>query len=305
VIAAPALALVVSLLGGSPAPSPPSIDMVRAAWRPSDAALLDRHGEVLHERRIDPTRRRLAWTVLGDVSPALVTAVLASEDWCIGFSHRYTVGVWVGNFSGAPMRNVSGVTGAAPVWVDVMTALHRATPSQAPAPPPGVVAARVAFAGAVEPPRHDWFLHGTEPLTVSATVSAHRARIVAPVADTIIAIDPEIPRARQRVAFEAAGGESGLRWVLDGVELGLAPGPLLWEPRPGRHTLALRDAEAQLRDTVTFEVRGRATWGAQTWPPIPDYLNGGPDMAPIPPNARSAPAQPGRSSMPRQAPAAD
>jgi len=179
------------------------------------------------------------------------------DNWCIGFSRRYTVGVWVGNFSGAPMRNVSGVTGAAPVWVDVMTALHRATPSQAPAPPPGVVTARVAFAGGVEPPRRDWFLHGTEPLTVSATVSAHHAHIVAPVAGTIIAIDPEIPRARQRVAFEAVGGESGLRWVLDGVELGPGAAPLLWEPRPGRHTLALRDAEAQLRDTVTFEVRGR------------------------------------------------
>src|SRR5712692_8587857 len=36
------------------------------------------------------------------------------------------------------------------------------------------------------------------------------------------------------------------------------------------------------------------TWGA-------DYLNGGPDMAPIPPNARSAPAKPERSSIPPQA----
>src|SRR5262249_39694203 len=38
------------------------------------------------------------------------------DNWCVGFSRRYTVGVWVGNFSGAPMRDVSGVTGAAPVW---------------------------------------------------------------------------------------------------------------------------------------------------------------------------------------------
>ena len=25
------------------------------------------------------------------------------DNWCIGFSSRYTVGVWVGNFNGAPM----------------------------------------------------------------------------------------------------------------------------------------------------------------------------------------------------------
>jgi len=34
------------------------------------------------------------------------------DNWCIGFSQRYTVGVWVGNYSGASMWDVSGVTGA-------------------------------------------------------------------------------------------------------------------------------------------------------------------------------------------------
>jgi len=38
-----------------------------------------------------------------------------ADNWCIGFSRRYTVGVWVGNFSGAPMKDVSGISGAAPV----------------------------------------------------------------------------------------------------------------------------------------------------------------------------------------------
>ena len=178
------------------------------------------------------------------------------DNWCIGYTSRYTVGVWVGNFSGAPMQNVSGITGAAPVWVDVMGALHRDSPSRAPSPPPGVVAARVAFAGEVESERRDWFLRGTEPLTTATAVAARQARIVAPVSGTIIAIDPEIPGERQRVAFEAEGADPGLRFVLDDVEIGHAPGPLLWRPRPGRHVLALRDDQSRLRDTVTFEVRG-------------------------------------------------
>ncbi len=38
------------------------------------------------------------------------------DNWCIGFTDRYTVGVWVGNASGEPMHDVSGVSGAAPVW---------------------------------------------------------------------------------------------------------------------------------------------------------------------------------------------
>ena len=47
------------------------------------------------------------------------------DNWCVGYSDRYTVGVWVGNFGGEPMRNVSGVSGAAPVWLAVMNALHQ------------------------------------------------------------------------------------------------------------------------------------------------------------------------------------
>ena len=45
-----------------PPPQVPAFDAVRAGYRPSDLALLDRHGEVIHEVRVDPTRRRLAWT---------------------------------------------------------------------------------------------------------------------------------------------------------------------------------------------------------------------------------------------------
>ncbi|HEY8974760.1 MAG TPA: penicillin-binding protein 1C, partial [Burkholderiaceae bacterium] len=58
------------------------------------------------------------------------------DNWCVGFSARYTVGVWVGNASGAPMHAVSGVTGAAPVWRTVMDALQRSDlPGAHPARP--------------------------------------------------------------------------------------------------------------------------------------------------------------------------
>ena len=41
------------------------------------------------------------------------------DNWCVGSSSRYTAGVWAGNFSGEPMWNVSGISGAAPVWVEI------------------------------------------------------------------------------------------------------------------------------------------------------------------------------------------
>jgi penicillin-binding protein 1C len=175
------------------------------------------------------------------------------DNWCVGFSRRYTVGVWVGNFSGAPMRDVSGISGAAPIWQEVMEYLHRDLPSTAPPPPPGLVRTGVAFANAVEPPRQDWFLAGTEPNGAPA-LRALLPRVADPVDGTSIAIDPDIPTGRQRVAFSAVAAD-GLRWRLDGRDLGPVSGILLWPPIAGTHELALVDARDAVVDRSRFSVR--------------------------------------------------
>jgi penicillin-binding protein 1C len=46
------------------------------------------------------------------------------DTWTVGFTTDYTVATWVGNFNGEPMRQVSGVTGAAPLWNRIMLHLH-------------------------------------------------------------------------------------------------------------------------------------------------------------------------------------
>jgi penicillin-binding protein 1C len=125
-----------------------------------------------------------------------------------------------------------------------------------------VVRAPVGLARAGEPPREEWFLEGTEP-PGPARLGDHRPpRIVAPVPGTRIALDPDIPPARQRVAFEAAPASAGLRWVLDGADAGGAASLVLWAPRAGRHRLQLVDADGRVRATATFEVRGAATRGS-------------------------------------------
>ena len=47
------------------------------------------------------------------------------DNWTIGYSSHVTVGVWVGNFDRKPLRNSSGVTGAAPIFHAVMLAAER------------------------------------------------------------------------------------------------------------------------------------------------------------------------------------
>jgi penicillin-binding protein 1C len=59
--------------------------------------------------------------------PAAVKTGTSSDfhdTWTVGFTRDYTVGVWVGNFDGSPMRGVSGVTGAGPLWNRIMLHLY-------------------------------------------------------------------------------------------------------------------------------------------------------------------------------------
>ena len=196
------------------------------------------------------------------------------DNWAIGWSQRYTVGVWVGNASGAPMHEVSGTSGAAPIWAEVMGWLHRASPSRAPKPPAGLVQAAVRYgpqpgAGGtpLESARQEWFLAGTqqsqfaidsiaegEPAVRAAAASgtqgrapgaaaaggdggepqAPRPRILAPAPGTIIALDPDIPPDHQRLRFAAN-------------DVGAGAGPLRWR--------------------IDGKVQGRGTqWGWLPWP---------------------------------------
>jgi penicillin-binding protein 1C len=180
------------------------------------------------------------------------------DNWCVGFSDRYTVGVWVGNFDGRSMWDVSGVSGAAPVWRDVMDYLHRDRPGRPPAAPPGVVRQTVRFAPAIEPERSEWFVRGTEVALVEMLPAAKRApRIVYPAADSVIALDPDIPAPLQRVSLRAYGG-AHLHWELDGTNAGPADQGTAWTPVPGRHELKLVGEDGRAVAAARFEVRGQA-----------------------------------------------
>jgi penicillin-binding protein 1C len=51
------------------------------------------------------------------------------DNWTLGYTPEFTVGVWVGNFDNTPMQDVSGVTGAGPIFRDVMLHLHEKQPA--------------------------------------------------------------------------------------------------------------------------------------------------------------------------------
>jgi penicillin-binding protein 1C len=177
------------------------------------------------------------------------------DNWCVGYTDKFTVGVWVGNASGAPMRDVTGITGAAPTWLSVMNYLHDRFGSGAIARPADVTASTVSFPGGVEPPRAEWFVAGTEPTAQLSGLDEGNPRILSPQAGMIIALDPDIPAPLQRVVFQASPGATHSRWILDGHALVLARDEFLWTPSPGVHKLSLVQ-KGRLLETVQFVVRG-------------------------------------------------
>lgn len=176
------------------------------------------------------------------------------DNWCIGYSAKYTVGVWVGNFSGEPMWDVSGVSGAAPVWGEIMNRLHHNEYSMEKKPPRGVMRKAVSFAG-IEDDRLEWFVKGTEFDSVRPVTARTDQKITYPVEGTIIALDPDIPEGQQAVLFESQNEDNTVKWVLNGKNMGGAGSTIVWFPDNGRHTLSLVDNADRVLDAVNFEVR--------------------------------------------------
>ena len=179
------------------------------------------------------------------------------DNWCVGFTDRYTVGVWVGNFSGEPMWNVSGVSGAAPVWLDVMNWLHRDVARTARTIPQGVTRKQVSFSSG-EPTRMEWFIAGTEPQAAKSLAPQRHPRIAYPVVGMVLAPDPDIPVGQQQMFFEAHPSDSHYRWQLNGTDMGAAGELTIWEPVVGTHRLGLIGPDQREVEAVEFTVRGTA-----------------------------------------------
>ena len=203
----------------------------------------------------DPAARATTFGLASPLATPFWTAVKTGtskdmrDNWAVGYSQNYTVGVWVGNKVGSPMHQVSGIAGAAPIWSRVMEVLHSRQPSRPPTPPAGLVRVKVHYPAGEEPDRYEWFIAGTESAEIhSLTASAH-AQIQYPPSGTQIALDPDIPIPNQKVIFKFSPQLTGTELWLDGEKL-TSP---FWSPEPGKHRLELW-LNSALLDQSTFWV---------------------------------------------------
>src|SRR4030042_482099 len=92
----------------------PSYQDVRQSYVKSDSLLVDRHGEIIHELRIDKNRRRLDWTFLKNISPVLKDAVIQAEDKRFyedgGVDYQSIGGALIQGLTSESLRGASTIT---------------------------------------------------------------------------------------------------------------------------------------------------------------------------------------------------
>ncbi len=200
------------------------------------------------------------------------------DTWTVGFTTDYTVATWVGNFNGEPMRQVSGVTGAAPLWNRIMLHLHEHQEPAGFPPPEGLVQLpvcaisglrptpdctsvvqeyfypedKVAYEGDNQfnlPPEYDeWLAKQQQSSLISSNL-----RILSPHHGDLFLLYPG-EEAKQKLEFKLAGNKSApVEWWLNGEKLDTnSANSLFWNLHPGKWTLEAKSGE--MTDKVSFQV---------------------------------------------------
>ncbi len=91
------------------------------------------------------------------------------DNWTVGYTPDLVAGLWVGNTSHEPMRDITGVTGAGPIWHQFMRAVHMGVPEKTFPRPPGLSRVEICSLSGKLPTEacpyrsYEWFIAGTEP----------------------------------------------------------------------------------------------------------------------------------------------
>ncbi len=226
----------------------------------------------------DPDARRLEFgrgaLLRFPVQTALKTGTSSDyrDAWAVGFNHRYTVGVWLGNLDQQPMARVSGASGPALVLRGLFAELNRHQESHSLYLSPKLVRVQICRQTGLRatpdcPSRGEWFLPGSEPTGTDPEPEPARpleVRLSQPTEGLRLALDPRIPDQDEMFALSLPGDLQPRRvdWEVNGQVIGQT-GPnvsrYLWPVSRGEHvaraTVWLADNPPRQTPPVSFLVK--------------------------------------------------
>ncbi|MDD5376744.1 MAG: transglycosylase domain-containing protein [Candidatus Gracilibacteria bacterium] len=146
------------------------------------------------------------------------------DNWAIGFTDRYMIGVWTGNKSGENMKGVTGATGAGEIFRRIVYALEKKVEEQAPTKPQ---------------------IQEQEYLTITN-----------PLEDSLYRqTGKDTEKERIQLRFETNIPYDTAQWVLDGRKTDTE----FIEPTPGNHIIEIilmKDGSITRKEKNTFRVEG-------------------------------------------------
>src|SRR6266513_1218702 len=174
------------------------------------------------------------------------------DNWTIGFTPEFSVGVWVGNFDGSPMREVSGVSGAGPILHAVFDYLHGNYGTTWYRTPPGIVERTIH-------PLTGKLLADGDARGVREKFMANRLPAAESAADYDLAGNVRLS-AEYADWFRSA--ENSLR---DRAVLGTGPGELLiTSPLPGSIYLVDPDVPSSRRIPLIANGSAKVEWQSES-----------------------------------------
>ncbi len=204
------------------------------------------------------------------------------DNWTVGYTPRYTVGVWVGNFDATSMHNISGVTGCGPLFKDIMLLLENRSAGVKFAEIRDVIKAKICplsgklatehCGGAME----DVFIKGTEPHeycqihTADETSKEKLAfardefRITFPQDRDVFKIDPVLRPEYQRIKFKSSASREMdidcVEWWVNDRKIGENSYPYFqyWNLQPGHfmiEAIAVKDKQRLKKASIEIRVQ--------------------------------------------------
>ncbi|MDF3024293.1 MAG: glycosyl transferase [Alphaproteobacteria bacterium] len=212
-------------------------------YSPEAASLI---GDILS----DPWARRLEFGNGSVLNFPMQTAAKTGtstdyrDAWTLAYNHKYVVGMWMGNLDHTPTDGVTGATGPALAVRSIFSMLNlRAAPRKLWLSPK-LVQKDVC----IEDPRDasrcynrsEYFMEGG--MEDARLTQPPRFEIVKPTAGLRMALDPRIPRDRQKVPFTMRGLQSNqtVEWILNGQSIGTSGEKFMWPLSRGKFLLTAR-----------------------------------------------------------------
>ncbi len=191
------------------------------------------------------------------------------DNWTLGYTPRFTVGTWVGNFDGSPMHNISGVSGSGPLFRDIMYLLEKGKPEEKFKEPPGLIQKNICPISGKLPTSgcpgsiKELFIQGSEPKEHCPLHQINEfnqrienrpprrekgslIRIIFPANGDSFKIDPILKKEYQIIKFKAIVDENlksiPIEWWLNDKKIGISHTPhfFSWKIECGTFTLKAR-----------------------------------------------------------------